>query len=222
VPRGAGSVVAVDVGGTAIKAAHVDAGGRAHHAVSVPTPVAEGPEAVVRAIRGTVTALAGGADAVGVAIVVPGTVDVGAGVAGFAANLGWHDVPLRALVQADTGLPTLLDRDAHAAGTAELTLGAAGAATDSLIAVIGTGIVAVITAAGRPVPGALGLAGEFGHLPVWPDGEDCPCGQRGCLELYASAAAIGRRYQAATGCGRTRSGRWASPSPRARCCWTRR
>lgn len=199
-PRtGSSSVVAVDVGGTGIKAALVDAGGHQRRAVSAPTPVADGPDAVVRAIRNTVTGLADGAGAVGVAIAVPGTVDVEAGVAGFAANLGWHDVPLRALVQADTGLPVVLDRDAHAAGVAELTIGAAGAADDSLIAVIGTGIVAVITAAGRPVAGAAGLAGEFGHMPVWPDGEDCPCGQRGCLERYASAAAIGRRYEALTG-----------------------
>jgi glucokinase len=60
--------------------------------------------------------------------------------------------------------------------------------------VIGTGISGEVRVAGRTVLGAGAAAGELGHAPVWPDGEPCPCGQRGCLERYASAAAISRRY----------------------------
>jgi glucokinase len=70
---------------------------------------------------------------------------------------------------------------------------------DHLVAVVGTGIAGVLHVAGRPVRGALGVAGELGHIPVWPGGEHCPCGQRGCLERYASASAISRRYAQAGG-----------------------
>jgi glucokinase len=126
--------------------------------------------------------------------VVPGDVDADGGVARFSANLGWRDVPLRALLRDDLGLPTVLDHDVRAAGLAERTIGLARGRSDSLVAVIGTGIAAVITSAGRHVSGARWLAGELGHVAVWPDGEECPCGQRGCLERYASAASIARRY----------------------------
>jgi predicted NBD/HSP70 family sugar kinase len=91
-------------------------------------------------------------------------------------------------------VPTVLDHDVRAAGLAERTIGLARDRADSLVAVIGTGIAAVITSAGRHVSGARWLAGELGHMAVWPDGEECPCGQRGCPERYASAASIARRY----------------------------
>jgi glucokinase len=190
-----GAVVAVDVGGTSIKGALIDASGAAQRESVVPTPVADGADAVVSAIRSTVRELAAAADsAAGVGVVVPGDVDADAGVARFSANLGWRDVPLRALLREDLGLPTVLDHDVRAAGLAERTIGLARGCDDCLVAVIGTGIAGVITSAGRHVPGARALAGELGHMAVWPDGEACPCGQRGCLERYSSAAAIARHY----------------------------
>ena len=210
------TVVAVDVGGTSIKSALVTTNARVLLRRRVATPVTDGPDAVVRAVREAVADLvatagttvpaspddgpgAGPAEVVAVGLAVPGSVDAGAGVARFSVNLGWRDVPLRALVQQDTGLPTVVDHDVRAAGVAESTLGLTGGVDDSLLVVIGTGIAGVLTVGGSVVSGASGLAGEIGHLPVWPDGEQCPCGQRGCLERYASAAAISRRYSAATG-----------------------
>jgi glucokinase len=112
----------------------------------------------------------------------------------FSANLGFRDVPVRDLVQSTVDLPTLLEHDVRAAGVAERTVGIASGADDYLLAVIGTGIAGVLHAGGRPVRGAGGIAGELGHIPIWPQGEACPCGQRGCLERYASASSIARRY----------------------------
>src|SRR5581483_3670055 len=71
--------------------------------------------------------------------------------------------------------------------------------TDCLVVVIGTGIAGVVVAGGAHIRGARDLAGEIGHVPVYPDGDLCACGQRGCTETYASAAAIARRYTARTG-----------------------
>ncbi len=198
---GDGVVLAIDVGGTTIKGALVADDGTFLSEMARPTPVAEGPDAVVTALLALVSELTGATpvDARALGLVVPGVVDSRTGRAVWSANVGFRDVPLRDVVRDAVGLPTLLEHDVYAAGVAERTVGAAVGVDDHLIAVIGTGIAGVLHVGGRPVRGALGVAGELGHIPVWPGGEHCPCGQRGCLERYASAAAIARRYAALGG-----------------------
>jgi glucokinase len=195
-----GAVIAVDVGGTTIKGAAVDADGRSLREIARPTPVARGSEAVIGELQSVIAELLCAARSGprarvrSVAIVVPGVVDAAAGRAEFSANLGFRDVPVRDLIQSTVGLPTLLEHDVRAAGVAERTVGIASGVDDYLLAVIGTGIAGVIHAGRQSVRGARGIAGELGHIPVWPSGESCPCGQRGCLERYASASSITRRY----------------------------
>jgi glucokinase len=191
-------VIAIDVGGTSIKAARTDGSGAVLDRRSVPTPVHDGADAVVGTIRSVARELVDH-DVQAVGVVVPGEVDDANGIAAFAANLGWRDVPLRAHLEVDLGLPVVLDNDARAAGLAERTLGRARDVPDCLIVVIGTGIAAVVVAGGVPLRGAAGLAGELGHVSVRPEGEQCACGQRGCAERYASGAAIARRYAERTG-----------------------
>lgn len=192
------AVVAVDVGGTSIKAAVLDDRGATLRRHDAPTPVAEGPDAVVAAVRQAVRELAG-PDIQAVGVVVPGVVEVGEGVARYSANLGWRDVPLGSLVAGDVGVPVAIEHDVRAAGSAERILGRARGVADCLIVVLGTGIAGVVVSGGQHVRGATDLAGEIGHVPVYPDGEPCACGQRGCTETYASAAAIARRYSERTG-----------------------
>jgi glucokinase len=189
-------VVAVDVGGTTIKGARVGRDGAVHDQHVVPTPVGTGPDAVVTALRQLVRSLAD-TDATGVGVVVPGAVDVEGGIARYAANLGWRDVPLVRLLRADTRLPVAIDHDARGAGLAESAYGAR--LDDFLLVIMGTGVSGAIVRQGRPLAGALGLAGEFGHAPVYPGGEPCACGQRGCLEVYASGSGVARRYSARKG-----------------------
>ncbi|HET8582303.1 MAG TPA: ROK family protein [Jatrophihabitans sp.] len=191
------AVVAVDVGGTAIKAAVLDARGTTLRGDTLPTPVRDGADAVVAAIRAVVGALVD-ESVCAVGLVVPGVVEVAGGVARYSANLGWRDVPLGALLGADVGVPVVLEHDVRAAGYAERTLGLARDVRDCLVVPIGTGVAGVVVAGGAHLRGALDLAGEIGHVPVYPDGEPCACGQRGCTETYASAAAIARRYLART------------------------
>ncbi|MDE3130787.1 MAG: ROK family protein, partial [Acidobacteriota bacterium] len=179
------TVAAVDVGGTTIKGAVVDITGQVLRERARPTPAAAGPEAVIAALLELIEELTAerNADATvapvrAVGVVVPGAVDAWAGRAVFSANLGFRDVPLRQIVAGATGLPTVLEHDVRAAGVAERELGATAGVDDHLLAVIGTGIAAVIESGGRPVPGASQIAGELGHIPVWPGGELCSCGQR--------------------------------------------
>ena len=190
--------MAVDVGGTRIKAAVLSAAGSVLRRVERPTPVADGPAIVVETVR-TIAHELSGPDVVAGGVVVPGSVDVETGTAHYAANIGWRDVPLRDLLAADLGVPVVLEHDVRAAGLAECLLGRARGVADCLVVVIGTGIAGVIVSHGVALRGATALAGEIGHVPVYPDGDVCACGQRGCLETYASGAAIARRYRVRRG-----------------------
>jgi glucokinase len=192
------AVLALDVGGTGMKAAVIDEHGASLRTSERPTPAGDGPDAVVAAIRAIARELSG-PDVAAVGTVVPGSVDVAAGIARYSANLGWRDVPIRDLLIRDLALPVTLEHDVRGAGLAETTFGRARGVSDCLIMIIGTGIAGVLRSGGTMLRGAGDLAGEIGHIPVYPDGEPCACGQRGCLETYASAAALSRRYHARSG-----------------------
>jgi len=163
------------------------------------TPAADGPDAVIAALLELIAELRADGDVDAVGVAVPGHVDGASGRAIFSANVGFRDVPLRDILAQATGLPALLEHDVRAAGVAEDELGATAGVNDYVLAVIGTGIAAVLKTGGSAVTGAISLPGELGHIPVWPGGEPCSCGQRGCLERYSSAAAITRRYEQAGG-----------------------
>jgi glucokinase len=198
------AVLAVDVGGTGIKAALCDRDCAVLDTASRPTPAADGVPAVLAAICQTIEELTGRAAArrlraAGIGLILPGVLDPAAGLVRYSANLPWRDLPIAREIAGRVGLPVAIEHDVRAAGLAEARLGAARDVPDALFVGIGTGIAAAVIVAGRPVAGAGGLAGEIGHLPVVPGGEPCPCGQRGCAERYASAAAISRRCQARTG-----------------------
>jgi glucokinase len=123
-------------------------------------------------------------------------IDGEAGVAHFAANIGWKDLDLREQIQTVLDVPVAVSHDAAAAAMAEATLGVAVGVRDFLFLAIGTGIGGSLVLDGAPYVGAHGLAGELGHVPIDPRGELCGCGERGCLETVASAASISRRYEA--------------------------
>jgi glucokinase len=195
-------VSGVDVGGTTIKAAVFDSDGLENCRSERPTPRHLGADAVIETIIHTIREQSGQVPegrlrAVG--LVVPGIVDAQQGIAVYAANIGWQQSPLRQIVAEAVGLPVILDHDVRAAGLAELELGAGRGLQEVLFVALGTGIAAAVITRGQVSAGATARAGELGHLPVLPEGEWCACGQRGCTETYASAAALSRRYSAASG-----------------------
>ncbi|MBQ0902111.1 ROK family protein [Micromonospora sp. U21] len=192
-------VVALDLGGTGIKAALVRADGTSHHTERHATGAHRGPEAVVETVLSVAGGLAGkartdGLTPVAVGIAVPGVIDEVAGVAVWSANVGFRDVPLRDLAVARLGLPVALGHDVRVGGVAEARLGAGRGSRHVLFVAIGTGIAAAHVVGGSAYAGAHGAAGELGHIVVRPGGPRCGCGRLGCLEAVASAAAVGRRY----------------------------
>lgn len=187
-------VIAVDVGGTTIKAAHTDAEGVIHVAPPEPTPV--GANAVITAVAAIIERLRTAEPrATAAGVVVPGIVDAERGIAVLSENLHWNDVPMRERLERATGMPVALDHDVRAAARAEQH---ASGDRDLAVLVIGTGIAAGFFVDGHLLQ-AGGAAGEIGHSIVVPGGAACVCGSRGCLEAVASAAAIGRTYSARSG-----------------------
>jgi glucokinase len=196
-------VIGVDVGGTTVKAGLFDSDGVEYRRSERPTPRHLGPDAVITTTLNAIVELRAqvpqAARLLAVGLVVPGVVDAQQGIAVYAANLGWRQLPLRQIVADAVGLPVILDHDVRAAGLAELELGAGQGLQEVLFVALGTGVAAAVITRGQVSAGATGRAGELGHLPVFPNGEWCACGQRGCTETYASAAALSRRYSAASG-----------------------
>lgn len=198
-PRGP-AVLAFDVGGTDVKATSIDVAGRVAPILRArtPAPSAHVVDDVLDAVAGLAAQLGADARPQAVGLSVPGIVDDDAGIARFSENLGWRDVDFRGLAQARLGMPVALIHDVRASALAELNAGSASGLTDAVVVTIGTGIAAGVIAGGRLVVRE-GFAGEIGHAVVRPGGPQCVCGNRGCLEAVASAAAIARRYTTATG-----------------------
>jgi glucokinase len=197
-------VLAVDVGGSSFKAALVDAGGRRLFTDTAPTHGETGEAAFARLdsfVGGCLAAAAAlGVTPRAIGLIAPG-MDETTGHVLFAANLGWRNFPLGPRLAERHALPVASGHDVRTAGLSEALLGAARGFPDSVMVMIGTGIAAAVVSHGQLVAGAKGMAGELGHAPVFPDGEPCACGQIGCLETYASASAIARRYRALGGAG---------------------
>lgn len=201
-----GHAIAVDVGGTEIKAAVVavsEDGAYEIRQVRRRTPRGDEhrstADAVVGVVAEVVSDLSGATevtiDAVG--IVVPGTIDEQHGVGVFSADPGWRDEPLHEKLAAHIGPPLVLGHDVHASALAEARLGAARGIRDVAVLPIGTGIAAALVLDGRAHTGG-GYAGEIGHVDIG-HGEPCACGTIGCMEAISSSAAIARRYTARTG-----------------------
>ncbi|QNS04956.1 ROK family protein [Streptomyces xanthii] len=199
-------VIALDVGGTGMKAALVGADGTLLHQARRATDRERGADAVVETILDFAAELRAygeehhGESAVAAGVAVPGVVDEEHGIALFAANLGWRDVPMRALLSERLGgIPVALGHDVRTGGLGEGRLGAGRDADRFLFMPLGTGIAGAIGIDGRIEPGAHGSAGEIGHVVVRPGGTPCGCGQRGCLERYASASAVTLAWREASG-----------------------
>lgn len=189
-----------------MKAALVGADGTLLHEERRATGRERGPDAVVETILGFAADLRAygekhfGEPAVAAGVAVPGIIDAERGIAVYAANLGWRDLPLRDLLAERLGsIPVALGHDVRTGGLAEGRNGAGRGTDRFLFVALGTGIAGAIGIDGVVEAGAHGSAGEIGHVVVRPDGPDCGCGQRGCLETLASAAAVTRAWADACG-----------------------
>ncbi|HEX8123583.1 MAG TPA: ROK family protein [Solirubrobacteraceae bacterium] len=188
----AGCVIGVDLGGTKLLAGAVDRDLGVHHRASRRSGSASFEElleklvAVVTEVREVTE---GEVPAVGVGI--PSLMDLERGVPGFTAHLPLVGVPLRDVLAERLGLPVFVANDATLAMLVEHRLGAARGASDAVMLTLGTGIGGGLVVDGRLVHGAVGAAGEPGHMTIDMDGPPCVCGSAGCFETLASGRALG-------------------------------
>jgi glucokinase len=191
-------VLGVDLGGSKILSAVVNGEGRMLSRDHSLTPAARGPEAVTQAILASVcTALdqAGivGTELAGIGIGAPGLSNPETGVVFTSPHLpGWKDVPLKDIVEEEMGVKTYLINDANAAALGEMRFGAARGARNFVYVTLSTGIGGGIVIDGQIYSGALGTAGEIGHMTIDIDGPPCDCGNTGCWETLASGTALAR------------------------------
>jgi glucokinase len=188
--------IAVDLGGTNLRIAAISADGRMLEKIGVSTNSA-GPHHVIdemcAAIHGLTSKHQGGGSLIGAGIGIPGIIDLDAGVVRTSANLpGWENYPVRAEIEKRLGTRICLENDAKLAALGEHWLGAARGVDNMGMITLGTGIGGCIVLDGKIFHGMNGMAGEFGHVTIEPEGVPCGCGNRGCAERYASATAVVR------------------------------
>jgi glucokinase len=186
--------IGVDLGGTKLEVAHIDAQGRVRQRLRKPTNVKGGPSAIIEDVIASVWTLRETADSspAGVGVGVAGQVEKETGKVTFAPNLDWRDVPLQADLQRSIGLPVIVTNDVRAATWGEWLHGAGRGCDDLLCMFVGTGVGGGVVSGGRMLAGCNNTAGEVGHITVDMNGPPCSCGNRGCLEALAGGWAITR------------------------------
>ena len=196
--RKKGIIGALDLGGTNIKTALVDRSGAIVARDHRPTEAHGGSRHVIGRMAEAIGDLC---SSTGISVTTLGGVGVGfagplnpeEGVVYHAPNLpGWSRVSLRARLEKSLGLPVVIENDANAWTLGEFRFGAGRGLSHMVCLTLGTGLGAGIISDGRLLHGARGLAAELGHMTIDAQGMRCSCGNRGCLELYASAPAVVR------------------------------
>ncbi|MFG2533006.1 ROK family protein [Streptomyces sp. NPDC048516] len=216
-------VLAVDIGGTKIAAALVDAAARVSARIRIPTPTGTDPDAAWSAVAGAVAAPLAQADARyggvrGIAVSSAGPLDVECGTISPVMIPVWRDFPVRERAAALVpGSPVALVGDGLCAAIGEHWAGAGRGADDMLGCVVSTGVGGGLLLDGRPWTGRSGNAGHIGHTVIDVGGPPCLCGGRGCLELFASGTALASWAREAgwRGPGRRSTARELSAAARA-------
>lgn len=187
-------VIGIDLGGTAIKLGRFLEDGTCLETISLPTPQPANPQPVVKAIAQGVKQLNLNHTCGAIGLGMPGPTNKARRIARKSINLpGWDDVPVADWLEAQTGLPTVLENDANCAAIGEAWLGAGQRFQDFILLTLGTGVGGGIFLNGKLFTGRDGAAGELGLITLNPDGYPCRSGNQGSLEQYASIGSIRRR-----------------------------
>jgi len=186
--------IGLDLGGTNLRAAAIDASGKMLDKISGATNFVEGRDAVLGDIVKAIVTLRdrhGAAGFAGIGVGVPGFIRIREGFITNSNNLPYlENYPVRDEIERRLGARVILENDANAAALGEKWVGAGRGVDDLVLLTLGTGIGGGIISGGRVLRGAVGMAGEIGHTTVVPNGNPCGCGNQGCLEKHASATAV--------------------------------
>ncbi len=185
--------VGVDIGGTKVAAGVVTHEGEVLDQVRRETPDrSKSPQVVEDTIVDAVLDLAERHEIHAVGIGAAGFIDAERANVLFSPHLSWRNEPLREAISSRLRLPVVVENDANAAVWAEWRFGAGRGESHLVCVNLGTGIGGAMIVNGTLQRGRFGVAGEFGHMQVVPDGRRCECGNRGCWEQYASGNVLVR------------------------------
>ena len=196
-------LLAIDLGGSKIVTALVSPEGEIVAREYTPTLAEEGTEAVIHRMLATIDSLPSKANISPpsfstIVIAAAGAINPEEGIVTASPNLpGWHNVPLREMVEKETGLETFLINDASAAALGEHCFGIGRGVNNLIYITVSTGIGGGIIIDGKLYTGVSGSAGEIGHMTIDVNGPRCNCGNTGCLEVLASGKAVAREAQRA-------------------------
>lgn len=192
-----GNRIGIDVGGTNVKIALVNEKGGIVYSNSIPTRAEMGYEYTVNSMKEAIKELlketnTSAKDVEGMGFGFPGQIDCQKGVVRLAPNIpGWVDVPIAEIMEKEFGIPTRVDNDVRCAALGELNFGAGKGCENLVCITVGTGIGSGLIINGKLVRGASNAAGEIGHIKLdMTGGPLCGCGDRGCLEAFASGPSI--------------------------------
>ncbi|MGA1825350.1 MAG: ROK family protein [bacterium] len=193
--------IGIDLGGTNLRAGAVAEDGHIIYSKIEPTCAEQGVESVTKHLINCIDHCINHTDSIttshnssklkGIGIGCPGIIDMEKGIIHVSPNLpGWHDVPLKKLLEERFKVPVYVENDANTVAFGEKAFGAGRNASSLVCLTLGTGIGGGIILDGKIWHGCKGMAGEVGHMTIIHDGIRCNCGNRGCLEAYASATAL--------------------------------
>lgn len=189
-------IIGVDLGGTKIAAALVSPDGKIITDVNIPTEAQKGKNQVIGNVKKAIKNLIHGQKekVTCIGIGVPGPILYDQGIVIEPPNLpGWKKVNLKKSMEKEFHVPVSLDNDANCAALAELHFGAGKKARHFIYITVSTGIGGGIIIDRKIYRGAIGAAGEFGHMIIDSKGFACGCGNIGCFEALASGSSIKKR-----------------------------
>jgi len=186
--------IGIDLGGTNVKFGLVSREGRIVRRARIPTNAQTGPKRALRRIALMIRHLAKDCEVSAIGIGAAGLIEHKQGVIRIPPNLpGWDQTPVKEVIEKATGIPAYVGNDVNACVLGEFLFGAGIGKQNIFCITLGTGVGGGIITNGRLVIGANHSAGEVGHTVIFPDGQMCRCGNRGCLECYVGAEYIVQR-----------------------------
>jgi len=197
-------VIGIDLGGTNLRTGLVDRNGKIHHRLSIKTENNADPQTISNQIFYLIDEIINvGAglkpappNIIGVGLGSPGLVDKKGETILFSPNLPlWRNIPIKRMVSERFSVPCVLENDANAAAWGEKWVGAGKEADSLVMLTLGTGIGGGIIINNKLWRGVNNVAAEIGHMVIQMDGPKCSCGNYGCIEAYASATALVRRFK---------------------------
>lgn len=188
-------VIGIDIGGTNLRGALVDSEGNIHKRMEILSEADQGIDKLIDNLANFIADISKDEKVTNIGVGIPGIIDSKNGIITEAPNImNANNYPIRSVLKEKLGpeLKLVIENDANSAAVGEWWLGASKNANSMIMLTMGTGVGGGLVLDGKLWTGADGMAGEIGHITIYPDGALCNCGNYGCLESYASATAIRR------------------------------